>query len=77
MSRGFRNADETQAMSEQAIAEQIGRIIEGGREDQVEGAFDGRCVDCGSEIGEERLAVLPSAVRCVSCQAAREKGPGR
>ena len=77
MSRGFRNADETQAMSDQAVAQQIEKILEGGRDDTVAANGDGRCRDCGGDIGEERLAALPGATRCVSCQAAWEKGPGR
>ena len=81
MSRGFRNADETQAMSEQAVAQQIERILDRGHEDESLVAADGRCIECGEPIGEERLAALPSAVRCVSCQAEWEQtarpGPGR
>jgi phage/conjugal plasmid C-4 type zinc finger TraR family protein len=76
MSRGFRNSDETQAMSDRAVAEQIERILEGGRDGESH-AIGGRCQDCGEPIGEERLAALPSAARCVSCQAAWEQGPGR
>lgn len=77
MSRGFRDADATQAMSDQAVAQQIERILEKGRDDDAREAPDGRCVDCGGAIGEERLAALPTAIRCVSCQAAWEQGPGR
>ena len=78
MSRGFRNADETQAMSEQAVAQEIERILERNRDDNPAGArADGLCHDCGQSIGDERLAALPSAVRCVKCQAAWEQGPGR
>jgi len=77
VSRGFRNADDTQAMSDQAVAQQIERILEKGRDADPGQAADGRCVDCGGLIGEERLAALPAAVRCVSCQAAWEQGPGR
>jgi DnaK suppressor protein len=28
----------------------------------------GRCVDCGTELPEERLDARPEAARCVSCQ---------
>jgi len=28
----------------------------------------GRCVDCGQAVGRDRLEVLPSAARCMSCQ---------
>ena len=76
MSRGFRNADETQAMSDKAVADQIERIIEEGRDPEARSS-DGRCADCGQEIGDERLAALPTATRCVRCQAEWEQGPGR
>jgi DnaK suppressor protein len=72
VSRGFRDSDTTQALSEQAIANAIDRIVHGAEESESPRA-DGRCVDCGDEIGAERLEALPSAVRCVSCQAAWEK----
>lgn len=28
----------------------------------------GRCVECGKPIGDERLAALPYAARCIGCQ---------
>ena len=31
------------------------------------------CIDCQKKIPEARLAISPSAVRCVSCQSAFEK----
>lgn len=36
----------------------------------------GVCVDCGGEIGYERLAASPAATRCVVCQARHEKTYG-
>lgn len=33
----------------------------------------GLCVDCGGEIPYSRLSANPSAVRCVGCQARRER----
>ncbi len=39
----------------------------------------GICDDCGEEISEERLAVLPFSSYCVECQRRRElphSGPG-
>ncbi|HEY1455428.1 MAG TPA: TraR/DksA C4-type zinc finger protein [Candidatus Dormibacteraeota bacterium] len=79
MSRGFRNADSTQEMSDQATASAIEEVLKRDREEashaqdrRAEGAY-GRCEQCGREIGEERLAVLPSATRCISCQAAWEQ----
>jgi len=75
MSRGFRNADETQAMSEQATASAISEILERDRE-QAEAAERRRaqgkadvCEDCGGDIGAERMEALPEATRCVRCQA--------
>jgi RNA polymerase-binding transcription factor DksA len=38
----------------------------------AEGADD--CVECGAEIGAARRAALPSAIRCVGCQARVERG---
>ena len=35
----------------------------------------GCCEQCGGAIGEERLAALPTARRCVSCAAADRSGP--
>jgi phage/conjugal plasmid C-4 type zinc finger TraR family protein len=63
-------------MSEQAVADEIVRILDQGREDSGP-AIDGRCQDCGEPIGEERLAAVPTASRCVRCQAEWEQGPGR
>ena len=76
MSRGFRNADETQAMSDQATASAINEILERDREQAEHSAQlraqgkAGVCEDCGGEIGAERLEALPDATRCVRCQAA-------
>ena len=36
-----------------------------------EGSF-GYCYECGAEIAEQRLRALPFAVRCKSCEEARE-----
>ena len=62
-------------MSDQAVADEIQRILERGRDDQIGAATDGACQDCGQQIGEERLTALPSAARCVNCQAAWERSP--
>jgi DnaK suppressor protein len=37
-----------------------------------EGTY-GICEDCGSEIPEERLKVIPFAIYCVDCMETREK----
>ena len=34
----------------------------------------GRCVDCGERIAAKRLDALPTALRCVGCQSAAERG---
>ncbi len=41
------------------------------------GSQDGSCQDCGEQIGQARLAVLPSAARCVDCQTVHEKKQSR
>ncbi len=75
MSRGFRDADETQALSEKAVAEAIDKIVH--RDDSAgPAAGDGLCADCGREIGSERLAAVPTTVRCIRCQAAWEQANG-
>ena len=33
----------------------------------------GRCVDCGHSIPKRRLQFMPSAVRCLECEQARER----
>lgn len=71
MSRGFRDSDTTQAMSDQAVADAIGKLLE--RDPSEHGRGDGRCQECGGAIGAERLEVFPDAPRCVRCQAAWEQ----
>lgn len=39
---------------------------------RTQGAMD--CVDCGKPIGADRRAVMPSARRCIHCQAQQERG---
>jgi DnaK suppressor protein len=31
------------------------------------------CIDCGAEIGLQRLLAYPTAMRCVTCQGRREQ----
>lgn len=33
----------------------------------------GVCVDCGRDIGFERLRATPAAIRCIDCQTRHEK----
>jgi len=79
MSKGFGESDFAQVQAERANTQTIQQVIERDREQavhardrQAQGAY-GICEDCGKEIGAERLAALPSATRCVSCQAAWEQ----
>ena len=75
MSRGFRDADETQAASEQATVAAIKDILERDREQaehsarlRAQGQI-GICEECGGPIGAERMQALPESTRCVRCQA--------
>ena len=54
------------------------RGLEAARE-RIAGGDYGTCVDCGRDIGFERLRATPSAIRCIACQTLHEKtfaGPG-
>lgn len=42
----------------------------------VEVTHEGTCADCGDRISSARLAALPDAVRCVSCQRQLESQTG-
>jgi len=35
------------------------------------------CIECGLQIPEERLTVVPTATRCVDCQDEREQSERR
>ena len=48
------------------------RALEAARH-RVRGGDYGTCVDCGGDIGFERLKASPAAVRCVNCQQRHEK----
>ena len=79
MSRGFRDEDVTQAMTDKAMADTVSRVLE--QEAQQEARWAdrrqhgeaGSCEDCGRPIGAERLAALPTSTRCVRCQSAWEQ----
>lgn len=80
MSRGFRDADSTQRMTGREADEAIKRI-QSASELQARHAADRRehgdhgvCESCGQTIGEERLAAVPEATRCITCQAVWEAG---
>ena len=48
------------------------RGLEAARERIAKGDY-GVCVDCGRDIGFERLRAAPSAIRCIACQTLHEK----
>jgi DnaK suppressor protein len=48
------------------------RDIEAARARIADGSF-GSCVDCGINIGFERLQAYPTAKRCLVCQQQRER----
>ena len=55
------------------------RDIEAARE-RIKKQTYGLCVDCGDEVDYKRLAVYPTAKRCMRCQQQRERTyaqPGR
>ena len=41
--------------------------------DRIQAGVYGVCIDCGSDIGFERLSAYPTAKRCIRCQHLREK----
>ena len=48
------------------------RALEAARE-RLKGGGYGVCIDCGSDVGFERLKVSPAALRCIQCQERHEK----
>lgn len=83
MSRGFRDADTTQHLSGREAAEAIKRIQSAGErqarhaaEMREKGSY-GLCESCGRAIDEDRLAAVPEATRCISCQVSWEAGAAR
>jgi RNA polymerase-binding protein DksA len=48
------------------------RGLESARERLSRGEY-GTCVECGGDIGFERLKATPSAIRCIDCQSRHEK----
>jgi len=51
----------------EAIDDALERIQDGGY---------GRCMDCGTDIPQARLEVLPFALRCVDCERKRQGDTG-
>jgi phage/conjugal plasmid C-4 type zinc finger TraR family protein len=79
MSRGFRDEDVTQALTDKAVADSISKVLEQDAEqearsaDRREHGESGICEDCGRPIGAERVAALPASTRCISCQSSWEQ----
>jgi len=48
------------------------RALEAARE-RIKGGDYGVCIDCGSDVGFERLKAFPAALRCIQCQERHEK----
>ena len=51
------------------------RALEAAREKLKTGEY-GICIECGTDIGYERLKASPSALRCIQCQERHEKTYG-
>jgi RNA polymerase-binding protein DksA len=41
---------------------------------RIEDGTYGKCVNCGKDIGEERLAAIPWATHCIDCKRLEERG---
>ena len=51
------------------------RALEAAR-DRIQHGGYGECIDCGNDIGYERLKASPAALRCIQCQERHEKTYG-
>ena len=51
------------------------RALEAARARLKSGEY-GICIDCGNDIGYDRLKAFPSALRCIQCQERHEKTYG-
>lgn len=83
MSKGFREPDFAQVVTDRVTSDTIHRILEQdaaqaehARERLERGAY-GVCEDCGQRIAPERLEALPDATRCVTCQSAWDQANRR
>jgi RNA polymerase-binding transcription factor DksA len=72
MSKGFREPDFAQVITDRVTSDTIQRLIDEDKE-QAEHALDQRakgaygvCEDCRLPIAPERLAAIPEATRCVT-----------
>lgn len=41
--------------------------------ERIQAGLYGACIECGGEIGFERLTAYPTAKRCIECQSRHEK----
>lgn len=56
------------------VDRQLGELREIGRaRERLSAGEINACVECGDEIGFQRLAASPTAVRCLRCQSVHEK----
>src|SRR3954462_9421938 len=51
------------------------RALEAARDRIKDGGY-GECIDCGNDVGYERLKAFPSALRCLQCQDRHERAYG-
>lgn len=75
---GDRSVADLNADLEAADMERHGGAIqdvEAARTRIADGTY-GECIDCGGDIGFERLKVNPTALRCIRCQEQYEKTYG-
>jgi RNA polymerase-binding protein DksA len=42
--------------------------------ERIEDGTFGKCVSCGREIAEDRLAAIPWATQCIDCKRREERG---
>jgi DnaK suppressor protein len=79
MSKGFREPDFAQVVTERVTTDTIQRILEqdSAQEEHARDRFArggyGICEDCSKQIAPERLEALPDATRCIRCQSIWEQ----
>jgi RNA polymerase-binding protein DksA len=54
-------------------SEHVLAAIDAALERMEDGTF-GKCVTCGREIAEDRLAAIPWATQCIDCKRREERG---
>jgi len=79
MSKGFREPDFAQVVTDRVVTGTIDRILEEeavhaehARDRFARGGY-GVCEDCSRQIAPDRLEALPDATRCVRCQSIWEQ----